>query len=167
MVKRIPPRRRRSDVELQATCEHLAYEAWMLLETAQIQAQGFYTAIEPLNNAVLESFIIHVRNMIDFLYPPANKRPSDVYATDFFDVPKEWEQLRPPMSYRLREARERGNKEIAHLTYDRLHGTREQKPWEYVDIANEITAIWRTFVAQVPPERLSLQLRSAQALLQG
>jgi hypothetical protein len=46
----------------------------------------------PLHDAVLESFLIHGRNLLHFMYPE-HPKPSDVLATDYFESPREWLHL--------------------------------------------------------------------------
>jgi hypothetical protein len=42
-------------------------------------------------SAYLESFAIHLRGLIDFVYTePKNAQPDDVVAADFFDPPSGW-----------------------------------------------------------------------------
>jgi hypothetical protein len=41
-------------------------------------------------NACLESFVLHTRNLIDFLYPPEKPRPVDILAGDYFSGDSEW-----------------------------------------------------------------------------
>jgi hypothetical protein len=82
--------------------------------------------------ALIESFVVHVRCVLDFLYAPKNRRYDDVIAQDYFDDVAEWENLRPLMSANLEQARDRAGKEMVHLTYARLDVTPEAKPWRFV-----------------------------------
>jgi hypothetical protein len=82
--------------------------------------------------ALIESFVVHVRCVLDFLYAPKNRRDDDVIAQDYFDDVAEWENLRPLMSANLEQARDRAGKEMVHLTYARLDVTPEAKPWRFV-----------------------------------
>ena len=71
---------------------------------------------------MLESFAIHLRNLIDFFYtPPNHARNDDLVAADFFDPPTSWNP--GPISKSLSDARERANKEISHITYKRKSAT--------------------------------------------
>ncbi len=88
-------RKKRTPNELRRVSEHLHYEMQMLPGSAQglvseITGQG------TLHNALVESFAIHVRNMLDFLWPDKPKRKSEwVIAADVFPSPSDWEKLRP------------------------------------------------------------------------
>jgi hypothetical protein len=127
----------RSKEQLDAAEKHLDYEYFMLVAVAQAMASGIAHQ-DWLTNALLESFVIHFRSLVDFLYPPANAKEDDVLSTDYFEDPTVWERIRPPLSDLLRGGRVRAHKEIAHLTYARLAVTPETKPWAYLEIAREV-----------------------------
>jgi hypothetical protein len=78
-------RQTRSTAELRAVSNHLFYEIAMLRGsvlglTSGLIGQGI------IGNALLESFTIHARALLDFLYPE-NPWPDDVIAEDFFPSP--------------------------------------------------------------------------------
>jgi len=85
-------------------------------------------------NLVVESFAVHLRNVLDFLYP-GKVRSDWMIASDF--VPK-WNSVRPEITDRLKRAKRRVHKEIVHLSYDRNKVTKEAKPWDRVAIAQDI-----------------------------
>ncbi len=119
-------RTKRTDEELQEASNHLQYEFSMLMSVAQAFASGI-AAQDWLVNALLESFVIHFRALLDFFYPPANVKNDDVLAGDYFDDSEAWEKIRPQLSEALSRAKTRAHKEIAHLTYARLDVTPETK----------------------------------------
>ena len=111
-------RSKRTKEELKEASNHLYYEIWMLNSLANGLASGI-GGQGPLQNALLESFAIHVRALIDFLYSEKAKNDA-VIAEDYFNSPEIWIRIRPGNSDILRKARIRAHKEIAHLTYERL-----------------------------------------------
>jgi hypothetical protein len=80
-----------------------------------------------INNALLESFGIHVRGLIWF-FDADSPRKDDVIAEDFLPLSDTWQVARPKKTAVLEEAKSRADKEIAHLTYARLKVSQEQKP---------------------------------------
>lgn len=102
----------------------------------------------PLHNALIESFVIHVRALIDFLYPNGPKADA-VIAADFFKTQKEWEKLRPDQSEILTKAKRRAHKEVAHLSYDRQKVTPEEKRWNFLQITREIQEVMQIFLANI------------------
>jgi hypothetical protein len=87
MAKRIPL----SDPELlDYSKEHVVYELWMFRAVGQALITPLQMS-QPLRNALIESFAIHLRNLIDFFYP-AQIQADDVFAAEFFDDPHEWEK---------------------------------------------------------------------------
>ena len=107
-----------------------------------------------LVNALLESFVIHFRALLDFFYPPANVKNDDVLAGDYFDDSEAREKIRPQLSEALSRAKTRVHKEIAHLTYARLDVTPEKKGWAFIELANEMKNVMEIFLRGVPNTRL-------------
>lgn len=134
----------RSQEELDRAAGHLNYEYEMLRTIVRELSTG--TRPQWLTNALLESFVIHLRALIDFFYTPARTKPDDMLATDYFPDPKAWEAAIPSMSEVLRNARDRAHKEIAHLTYARLDVTTDTKPWNFFGISKEIEALMEKFL---------------------
>ena len=91
----IPVRSKRSDDELREASDHLFYELWMLGRTARLLAMGVF-GDGPVKNAVLESFTIHARALLQFFFP-SNPRSDDVIAADFLSNAVVWEDARGAM----------------------------------------------------------------------
>lgn len=156
-----------SDAYLVAySAEHVAYEFDMFLWLAEVCGSSSSTlgALSPadttrLSNVLIESFAVHLRNIIDFLYLDRPK-PSDVVATDFFE-PGRWQGLRPAISGTLETARVRANKEIAHLTTDRITGNPPNKAWDFASLATEIKPLMRLVTKNALATRLSSKVENA------
>jgi hypothetical protein len=150
------PRKMRTVKELQEASNHLQYEISILTSLAHGRASGF-AGQGSIANALLESFIIHVRAVMDFLY--ADKpQTDDIIAEDFFDTPQQWTDKRPTLSELLSQTKRRAGKEVAHLTYARLDVKPETKPWPFVQITNEISTVINKFLEHVQKNKLSSQL---------
>lgn len=150
---------RRSDQDLVEISNHLLYEIQMLFETARALATADRASERDVrmwatHNALLESFIIHARVLLDFLYS-SRRKPDDVIAQDFLDNASAWLQQRPKKSRLLKTSHKRVGKELAHLTYARLAVTPDEKQWQFVDIANEIGGVLKKFLRLVPEWRVS------------
>ena len=145
-------RKRRSEDELRSASDSLHYEFWMFMSLAQGLASGI-SGQGVLNNALLESFTIHARILLDFLYA---EKPweDDVIAEDFFDDPAAWYEARPAKSEKVEIVHRRVGKEVAHLTYARQEVTPETKPWPFIEIANEVNAGFSKFLSLVSPHLL-------------
>lgn len=127
----------------------------MLSSLAQAIASGIANQ-GWLTNALLESFVIHVRGVMDFLYNDS-PQADDVVAQDFFPSADAWMKIRPQLSELLSTAKRRAGKEVAHLTYARLVVTPDTKPWPFVAIANEVASVMEVFLKNVPKEKLGSQ----------
>lgn len=75
----------------------------MLSSLAQAMASGIASQ-GWLTNALLESFVIHVRGVMDFLYNDT-PQPDDVVAQDFFASNDAWVKIRPKLSELLSTAK--------------------------------------------------------------
>jgi hypothetical protein len=144
--------------ELRKASGHLNYEVAMLMSLAQGLASGI-AGQGTIANAMIESFVVHLRCVLDFLYAPKNRRDDDVIAQDYFDDQATWEELRPSMSAELSKARDRAGKEMAHLTYARLDVTPEAKPWPFVELTSEISDVLGVFLQNVDQNKLGDEWR--------
>ena len=133
------PRKSRSDAELVQTSEnHLKYEVDMLAALTEAipklgpeEDESFTTW--GIRHALLESFAVHARTLLGFLYS-SSPWEDDVIAEDFFDDPETWRKARPDKSAVLSRIPRRVGKEIVHLTYARSRVTEAVKKWPILEI---------------------------------
>src|SRR6266542_3035922 len=58
------------------SAEHLWYEVWMFFQTGKVLPNGVTSPkVDFIENAILESFAIHLRNLLDFFYPNDRSKP--------------------------------------------------------------------------------------------
>jgi len=152
-------RKKRTSDELKKASNHLQYEFWMLNSLANAIASGI-SSKGWITNALLESFVIHVRGLMDFLYKD-KPREDDVVAQDYFATLGEWGNHRPPLPEILKKAKKRAGKEIAHLTYERLKVTPDTKPWLFLEITNEINKVMGIFLENVPQNKLGSRWKNS------
>ena len=123
------------------------YEVWMLRSLANILAidnQGKGV----IHNALVESFLIHARILIEFLYK--NKTHEDtVRASQYFTSDSHWESIRPPKTKLLEDTEQNAHEHLAHLTYTRLE---EKKQWPFIKIANDIKTVLQVFYENLPED---------------
>ena len=143
-------RKQRTEEELKAALKHLIYEIEMLKGTMKhLEAEKDNKGV--IYYALIESFAVHARALMHFLYPAGQIKEGDVIAKDFFRSTEclPLDCLNEPEG--CFEARQRVNKEIAHLTYDRQLVASEEKKWFYNKLGNEILAIFYSFLRTLPP----------------
>ena len=100
----------------------------------------------PLYNALIESFAVHLRNLIDFLYEEKTEaKPDWIFAQDYFSDPQEWILARPDKSEILKKAEIKAHKQVAHLTYVR----RKKEPWRFIEIMDEIYRPLSVFINKI------------------
>lgn len=130
--------------------EHLMHELSMLWELAAI-LPGRKGSTE--TSAFVESFGIHLRNLIDFFYDEGHG--DDVTARDFLDAGTAWTPNKPD---RLEKARTRVNKELSHLTQSRKSGSPPEKEWDTASLLEDIEAVARAFAATASAKKLNAKV---------
>ena len=151
MARRVvSSRRKRTKKQLKAMSKHLAYEVQML---AWLERTLPATDDDLLNNALLESFVMHTRVLLDFFFL-STTRDSDIVASDYFESVERWETVRGELPSELANVRQRVGKEMAHLTLERLDVTSDKKPWNFAAIAGAIGSVLERFASAVDPELL-------------
>ena len=131
---------------------HALYEFQMLQVTA-IAISSEFAKGSMLNNALLESFLVHTRNLLHFLFPE-NAHVTDVLAVHFFDEPDRWKRVRGPLPPKLKIVKDRANKRMAHITYGPNEVGGEEKQWGYYGIFDEIQVLVDVFVRNAKQELL-------------
>ncbi len=96
-------------------------------------------------SALLECFLLHVRVLRDFLTKPPSRYDDDVLAVDF--VGGNWST--PPVGKYLNDNKERLDKALAHLSYERIEFERN-KQWLHRIVFEEISEMWGRFWSAVP-----------------
>ena len=139
--------------------EHLVYELAVFWRLAHLVP---YTDGSMLS-ALLESYVIHLRNLIDFFYRKREK-PDDVIAADFFDNPGDWAST---LSDTLEKAQIRANKEMSHLTTMRKSGSDPEKAWDVGGLSKEIWITGRNFAAKASDKKLHKRVRELLSLPEG
>lgn len=136
---------------------HVDYEVEM------IQATGHFMGTLPVGScerkAMLESFLVHSRNLIAF-FDGKNAHANDVLAEDFFASRAEWEKIRDSIPPAL-EVRNRISKRLAHITYDRISEGDQDQYWDCKEISGALSDLWDRFTAA--PAVRSVRARTAQA----
>lgn len=138
-------------------CEHVRYEIKILLNVTLAINKKLMVPIG-LESTPVESFAIHLRNLITFLYP-YKKRDNDVCATDFFLAKESWERVRPDLNSVLKVAKARADKEVGHLTTLRQAGTPETKAWDVIKLSAEIMPIVKLFCDSADKVNLDLHFK--------
>jgi len=146
--------KKRTEQDLRDAAKDVGHEIHMLNATARwLSSHDVEMSTgEDIAKACLESFVLHVRNLIDFLYPPGNAQSDDILAGHFYGDTDEWERYCPPKIELLEKAKKRVDKLAAHLTYSR---SKLDKFWEFTDLQKELQRVIACFLSHLPPERMA------------
>lgn len=145
------------------SAEHLLHELSMLWELAATLPQRKPSTE---TSAFVESFGVHLRNLIDFFYREGHG--DDVTAQDFLDPATTWKPSEPAS---LTKAHQRANKELNHLTQARISGSPPEKAWDTAALRKDIETVAKDFAGKASEKKLHpkvrefLQLRSDEMLI--
>lgn len=148
LTKQIPP----SGIDLAAFAgEHLLYEAQMLVWARDTQPRTTMGTFDW--NAVIEVYVLHFRNLVEFFYPRDRPHASDVIAAYY--APS-WTGTVPKI---MLDARNQADKQLAHLSSDRM----EKRGWDLGKLSCLLRMVIKSFFDLKPsmiPEETAAALRN-------
>jgi hypothetical protein len=145
--------------------EHLQYEIDMLTWSAGIlaflaiyKAEGYLPWA--INNGLLNSFALHARNLINFLYSRSMGRDfaTDIVLEDYVDTDVINNHL-PPISPDLQQTLTKANKQAAHLSMERIQYEQAGKEWMFIELASQILKAFASIAPHIPDSKISDTLR--------
>ena len=146
--------------------EHIGYEltmlSWctgLLIAIGEMRSKGYIPLAT--HNAVLNSYSMHSRNLIDFLYLREMKRDrdTDIVVQDYIEENALFDRL-IPITKRLCDAKKKADKQVAHLTRDRMDYIDETKSWDVAGIVADIYNAFRSIRDLFPEKRTTVEFRS-------
>lgn len=147
----------RTEVELRKAAEHLRYEIEMLGFTAKaLCSREIFcqkTDCKLTRNAILESWGIHARVLIDFLFPD-RIHSDDILSSHYIPADSDWTEKLAETRKRLRRDCKDINKWLAHLTEVRLVDEVHKKKWRVGHIASDIREALLGFTEKAPADHL-------------
>ena len=152
------PRPVPTDEKLHAISCHVVYEMKMFSVTAGALMDGSIPTQSWRYNAMLESWVQHLRNLLEFFYGRGGDQEI-VRVADFFGrrpVP----EVEPEV---LRGLYDRANVEISHLSY----GRNISRDWDVHGVSAAIDTNIRLFVETVPERHMCPGFRSEIEEAQG
>jgi hypothetical protein len=144
--------------KLKKAVEHINYE----IEMFRLAAKGLPRATDQIMiNFLLESFAIHAYNLFYFFYHGENekfrgqinkRKPTDIIAEDYINNNKYFRNNRCPKKD-LRIIVGKRNKQIAHLTYNRIYRNKKTKPWKFQEISDRMEKTISAFLDSLSDDR--------------
>lgn len=162
-------RKPRTPAQLESDSKTVRYELEMLLEIAEEYAKCRSSLSRVVNNVFVESFAVHCRALVHFLYGHLDRieagaeketftcsRDNDVLAYDF---DSDWASQYWKPTGVLVESKRQADKHVAHITTNRREvnqpGSGTESIWKIGDAAEAIKAAFREFLkgaANLDPE---------------
>ena len=123
----------------------LKYEIAMFRETCD--QLNFCQNTQFERNLLLESLPAHIRILIEFFYNDKNKKyPNDLMAQDFLADTIDWKKERPAMTKLLSEAKNKADKQLAHLSRWRIKIEKDNKKgWDWQGIKKDMEKVIEKF----------------------
>jgi hypothetical protein len=143
-------RSKRGVEELEGIAREVQYEIDMMHHAARL----LRSERDKLHKTFyLELFLLHLRNIRDFLYAdPKHAQQEDVAAEDLV-ASADWPAIRPALGQTISSEKGRLNRALAHLSYCRLHYNKTGKAWFVGRMHKEIEHSLDAFFRAIPPER--------------
>ena len=149
---------------------HLLYEINMFLRTSKILMEpngtvDAYFSGEVLHNSVLESYLVHLRNLKDFLWEAPSR--DDIaagrfcYTTCDRQASKVTDKL---ANFSIGKIDRRINKQISHLTSARKLKTQNQTTWDIENITCDMAGFLKTFIASADKMNKTYKVSIEQGL---
>ncbi len=141
----------RSDAQLRDLVQNsVLYEANMMALAARATATYPKGSFE--YNMAVECFLVHFRNMREFLFPPteawnSRKRNDDVIAHDYQDS---WKHTISDWTECSADEKNRIDKLLAHISYSRRN---LDHSWPIAKMTRAIFACLRQFISGLPGDR--------------
>ncbi len=157
-----------NDTELNYYAEqHIQYEYDMLLWSSRIlgvfRVKPFGYISHTIHDALLNTFAIHSRNLLGFLFDgPRNAlRDNSISIENYIDITT-LDEIRPPISDSIDLVFKKAGKQVAHLTTERIEyeASFDEKAWHFVGILKEIMNLLSIIVPHIPDERMSSSLKT-------
>jgi len=163
---------RMSDQDFQEYSDaHLLHEVGMLLDTFYLLAKKVKVRdtvgqeIPCIPVALLESFLVHARVLISFLYD--TRLQSDDVSAKGFCTGDDSKWVVKQVDESLNGSYTRINKKLAHLTKTRAEREPEEGMWGCDEIAEKLIDRLREFLDCVPESRLGPRFREYIATAMG
>ena len=160
-----PPKSLSDEVLAKYADDHITYEIEMLAWTASFLIGMSRSSLSgPLvtvvRNSFLDAFAIHARNLVDFLYKrhAGSDQETDVVVQDYIDEAKLKGTL-PAMTPALTVVNRKANKQVAHLTIERIEYEKHGKGWDFGQIAFDTMKALNAIAHLFPPTRTSESFR--------
>jgi len=89
----------------------------------------FRCCSQHIHDAILESFLLHIRILIEFLYfdKSKSKYDDDIVAQDYFDTPTKWHEILGKKSVEFQNTKDDLDKRLAHISLKRKES---DKSWD-------------------------------------
>jgi hypothetical protein len=96
-------------------------------------------------NLLVEALAIHARILIDFFYG-IRVRENDIIAQDFMKKNTIWKEMRPNKTEFLKDAKNKADKQLAHLSVWRVKLEKEgKKGWNVSKISEDMEEVIKKF----------------------
>lgn len=113
-------------------------------------------------NMALETFLLHARNLKEFFYYKPCKKYLRAY--DFVENEIKWDRDKPKKTHWIIEVESRADKELAHLTNERIYGTPPEKKWKCGIIQRDFLKLAKCFLDHLPEKYIDERLREIKEM---
>lgn len=141
----------REEKKLEKAAREVKYEIDMFNYMSYVLIKHDYKILnENIHDALIESFAIHAYNLFRFFYQEREK--DDIIVEDFNINRSQFIKNRTPKN-ELEFIKDKRDKQIAHLTYDRIYRNQQTKPWPLSSIFSKTKKTIMSFYYSLSEEQ--------------
>ncbi len=147
MVNKKSKRKKKTDDELKNGAKWVNYEFDMLIRTFRYRADKRDCS---MNNMIIESFLVHTRNLYEFFRKRNRRDKDEVLSLDYVVdnmKNKSWNNEQGKLKDNLKSEVKRIHQRLAHISYDRNLPERE---WDRPFLFKKLNYMMQKFKEHIP-----------------
>ncbi len=147
--------------EMERAAKVVFYEWYQLLWAVKKRSEYWNAAAgtgggDSAQDALIEVVLLHARCLVEFYVKRRVDLPRNflttIFAEDFFDELDHWQ--RPAFKYlEDPQTKDRLNRALSHLAYDRLDYEDTGKDWDIPAVVSDLENAWTHFRDALPEDR--------------
>lgn len=151
------PRTPHPDKVLAKASDYLEVDLHSFAATYEMLALNLVPKASEIRNAVIDSFLIRARLLIDFFLSDAGLQ-DDVLAIDYFHD-RSPRPYKPRMTKQVQRERQKINKRLVHLTTEPMPRLRSTQHYDARKIVPPVVRAVKKWLSVVPEHRLQTGVR--------
>ncbi len=136
--------------------EHFYYEVSMMKLSLYIARKNFSDKIIQNNkmNIVLEIFLLHARNLLEFFYDKNDCKKDIAHVNHFLKSGIKWKKIQTKSNSWYKSLNKKINIYLSHMNYNRKIDIKE-KEWNLLELKKDFNNIIKVFLKNIDDKYLT------------